>query len=228
MANIFELTGEIRNDLGRGASRRLRRADKVPAIMYGAGKPPVSLVFDHHKVMNQLRHEAFFSHILDIRIGGETEKAVLRDVQRHASKPRIQHLDFQRVSATEKLHMNVPLHFINEAIAPGVKVSGGLVSHLMSHVEVACLPADLPEYIEVDVAALDVGDVIHLSDLKLPAGVEIPALAHDDDGEHDQPVVTVYIPRAVVETEAAPAAAAAEGASAAEGAEADKKGEGAD
>ncbi len=227
MANNFELVGEIRNDVGKGASRRLRRADKVPAIMYGAGKPPVNVVFDHHKVMNQLRHEAFFSRILDIRIGSETEKAILRDVQRHASKPRIQHLDFQRVSATEKLHMHVPLHFINEDIAPGVKIGGGLVSHLMSDVEIACLPANLPEYIEVDVSALGIGDVIHLSGLKLPAGVEIPALAHED-GEHDQPVVTVYIPRAVVETEAALVVEAAAGAPAAAGAEAEKKGGDAD
>lgn len=231
MASNFELVGEIRNDTGKGASRRLRRADKVPAIMYGAGKPPVNVVFEHHNVVNHLRHEAFFSHILDIKVGNETEKAILRDVQRHPSKPRILHLDFQRVSATEKLHMRIPLHFINEDKAPGVKVGGGLVSHLMTDVEIACLPANLPEYIEVDVSALDVGDVIHLSNLKLPSGVELPALAHGDE-EHDHPVVTVYIPRAAVETEAAPAAEAAaegaEGAAPAAGGEAEKKGGGAE
>lgn len=227
MAISFELVGEIRNDTGRGASRRLRRADKVPAIVYGAGKAPVNVVFDHDSVVNHLRHEAFFSHILDIKVGGESEKAILRDVQRHPSKPRVLHMDFQRISATEKLHMRIPLHFTNEDKAPGVKVGGGLVSHLMTDVEIACLPANLPEYIEVDVSALEVGDVLHLSDLKLPSGVELPALAHDDE-EYDLPVVTIYIPRAAVEAEAAPTTAevpviGAEGAPAA-GDGAEKKG----
>ena len=213
MSNEFELVGEIRNDVGKGASRRLRRENKIPAILYGGGKDSVSMVLDHDRVVHQLEREAFFSHILDVRIGSDVEKAVLRDVQRHPHKPRLLHLDLQRVSATEKLHMHVPLHFVNENIAPGVKTGGGIVSHLMADVEIACLPSNLPEYIEVDVSGLDIGDVLHLSDLKLPQGVEIPALAHDEEGEHDQPVVTIHLPRAVVEAEeeAAPAEEAAPG-----------------
>lgn len=206
MSNEFELVAEIRTDAGKGASRRLRRSGKLPAILYGGDKEPVSIMLDHDVVVHQLEREAFFSHILDVRIGGEnTEKAILRDVQRHPHKVRLLHIDLQRVSATEKLYMHVPLHFTNEDVAPGVKQGGGIVSHLMSDVEIACLPGDLPEYIEVDVSTLNVGDVLHLSDLKLPPGVEITALAHDE-GEHDQPVVSIHLPRAAVEEEGAPEA----------------------
>ncbi|MEO7557681.1 MAG: 50S ribosomal protein L25/general stress protein Ctc [Gammaproteobacteria bacterium] len=195
MKETFELIAEQRNDMGKGASRRLRRANKIPGVIYGAGKPAQSLTLDHNAVSRHLEHEAFYSHILNVKIDGQEEKVVLRDLQRHPSKPRILHLDLQRVSATEKLRMRVPLHFIGEDIAPGVKTSGGIVSHLLSDAEVLCLAADLPEFIEVDLSELKLGDAVHLSDIKLPAGVEFVALAHDND----QSVATIHLPRAAVE-----------------------------
>ncbi|MEO5702279.1 MAG: 50S ribosomal protein L25/general stress protein Ctc [Gammaproteobacteria bacterium] len=203
MAENFELMAEQRNDLGKGASRRLRRANKIPGVIYGGEQAAQSLTLDHNAVARHLEHEAFYSHILTVMIDGQEQKAVLRDLQRHPSKPRILHLDLQRVSATEKLRMRVPLHFIGEDVAPGVKQSGGIVSHLLSDAEVLCLAADLPEFIEVDLSELKLGDAVHLSDLKLPAGVELVALTHD----HDQSVASIHLPRAAVEevkTEVAP------------------------
>jgi len=207
MKETFELIAEQRNDMGKGASRRLRRANKIPGVIYGAGKPAQSLMLDHNAVSRHLEHEAFYSHILSVKVDGQEEKAVLRDLQRHPSKPRILHLDLQRVSATEKLRMRVPLHFLGEDIAPGVKTSGGIVSHLLSDAEILCLAADLPEFIEVDLSELKLGEAVHLSDIKLPAGVELVALAHDND----QSVATIHLPRAAVE-EAKAEAAPVEGA----------------
>ncbi|HLA74863.1 MAG TPA: 50S ribosomal protein L25/general stress protein Ctc [Gammaproteobacteria bacterium] len=201
MRENFELTAETRNDKGKGASRRLRHANKVPGIMYGGGKTPANLSLDHNELIRHLEHEAFYSHILTVKVDGQEEKAVLRDLQRHPSKPRILHLDLQRVSATEKLRMRIPLHFVGTEIAPGVKQSGGIVSHLLNDVEVSCLAADLPEYIEADLTNLKLGETIHLSDLKLPQGVELVALGHAHD---DRPVATIHLPRAAVEETAAP------------------------
>jgi large subunit ribosomal protein L25 len=195
MAQNFELIAEQRNDMGKGASRRLRRANKIPGVIYGGDKGAQSLTLDHNSVARHLEHEAFYSHILTVMIDGEEQKAVLRDLQRHPSKPRILHLDLQRVSATEKLRMRVPLHFVGADIAPGVKQSGGIVSHLLNDAEVLCLAANLPEFIEVDLSELKLGDAVHLSDLKLPEGVELVALAH----EHDASVATIHLPRAAVE-----------------------------
>jgi large subunit ribosomal protein L25 len=208
MSEDFIVKAELRSDAGKGASRRLRHTGRIPAIIYGAGKDAVSLSLHHNEMMHHLEHEAFYSHILTVSINGADEKAVLKDVQRHPGKPKIMHVDFQRVSAKDKLHMHVPLHFIGEDVAPGVKIGGGIFSHLMSNIEVSCLAKDLPEYIEVDVSAMQLGDALHLSDIKLPSGVEIIALSHGED--HDLPVVSVHAPRGGAEEVEGAAAAATE------------------
>lgn len=207
MSNDFQLNAELRTDMGKGASRRLRREHRVPAIMYGGGQAPASVTLLHKDVVKSLENEAFYSHILTVNIAGKSEKAVLKALQRHPYKPIVMHMDFQRVNETDKIHMHVPLHFKGEDIAPGVKLRGGIVNHLMNNVEIHCLAKDLPEYIEVDVSPLNVGESLHLSDLKLPSGVEIPGL--EAGSEHDLPVVAIVLPRAAVEAEEAPAAAPA-------------------
>ena len=186
---IFNLDAEVRTDLGKGASRRLRREDKVPAILYGAGKEPVSLTLDHNKVIQAQEFEAFYSHVLTINVGGEKVEALVKDMQRHPFKPKVTHIDFMRVDASVKVSTNVPLHFINEDKAASIKVDGGHAEHHMMDVEVSCLPADLPEFIEVDLLNVALGDTVHLSDLTLPKGVELVELAKGED--HDQAVVTV-------------------------------------
>ena len=190
MAVNFVLNAEPRGEQGKGASRRLRREGKVPAILYGAGKEPTSICVDHNELIKQLEHEAFYSHILTVKIGSAVEKAVLRDLQRHPSRPVVLHMDLQRVAENEKLRVHVPLHFTNEANCVGVKIGGGVISHHLVEVEVQCLPKDLPEFIEVDVSNLNVGDAIHLSQLALPAGVEVVELLHGT--EHDNSVVSVH------------------------------------
>ena len=154
MAQKYDLIAEMREDQGKGASRRLRRQGLVPAIIYGAGRPPRNLAFDHNKVIKELENEAFYSSILSIKVGDKSQAAVVKDIQRHPAKRQILHMDFQRIVEDAKIRMNVPLHFIGEDVAPGVKQEGGSVSHLMTDVEVSCLPKDLPEYLEVDVAGL--------------------------------------------------------------------------
>jgi len=194
----FDLVAEPRNDKGKGASRRLRRAGRVPAILYGGGQDPQALSLDHNLLLQQLDHEAFYSHILNVQVGGKTQRAVLRDLQRHSTKPTVvMHVDLQRVSETEAIHVHVPLHFMGEDVAPGVKQAGGMVSHEAVEVEVSCLPKDLPEYIEVDVSNMNAGDSLHLSDLKVPAGVTLVELARG--AEHDLPVVSVQLRRGAVE-----------------------------
>lgn len=193
----FELDAELRQDLGKGASRRLRHVNKVPAVVYGANKEAVSITLDHNKVSQALTHEAFYSHILTLKLGKQNEQVILKAIQRHPSRSRIQHIDFLRVSADQKLRMHVPLHFTGEEKAPGMK-EGGIISHAMSDVEVSCLPANLPEYIEVDVSKLALNQVLHLTDIKLPKGVELVALAHGVE-EHDLPVVSIHMPRAMGE-----------------------------
>ncbi|MCB1734106.1 MAG: 50S ribosomal protein L25/general stress protein Ctc [Gammaproteobacteria bacterium] len=199
MSEDFIVNAVVRTDKGKGASRRLRRVEGVPAILYGGHKDPVMLTLKSNEVKKHLEHESFYSHILSVAFDGVTEKAVLRAVQRHPSKPVIMHMDFQRVSADEKLSMNVPLHFVNEDTCPGVK-AGGLVSHTVTEVAIVCLPKDLPEYIEVDMSAMNDGDVIHLSDLVMPNGVEMPELALGE--EHDHPVVSIHIRNASADDEA--------------------------
>ncbi len=188
----FTLTAEHRTDVGKGASRRLRHAGKIPAVMYGAGEDPVSLTLDHDSFMHRLEHEAFYSHILTLSVDGKTYKAVLKDLQRHPAKSRMLHADFLRVGENDVIHMSVPLHFIGEDVAPGVK-TGGLVSHLMSSVEIICKAGELPEFLEVDLSALEAGDSLHLSDIKLPAVAVIAALQHGED--HDLPVASIHMPR---------------------------------
>jgi large subunit ribosomal protein L25 len=205
----FVLTAELRNDMGKGASRRLRGAGKVPAILYGGHQEPTSITLIHNELAHQLANEAFFSHILTIKLGGNDENAIVKDVQRHPSKPVILHIDLQRVSATETIRVHVPLHFINAATAPGVKESGGVVTHNLIEAEVQCLPKNLPEFIEVDLGNMGLNEIVHLSDLKLPAGVELVELAHGEG--HDQAVASIHLPRAAKE----PTGEAAEGGEAA-------------
>jgi large subunit ribosomal protein L25 len=216
-ANKFELTAELREDVGRGASRRLRNENKVPAIIYGASEPAVSLTLNHDHVINALANEAFYSHILTLKTNKNSEKVILKDVQRDPSKPRVLHMDFLRVKADQELHMHIPLHFIGEDKAPGLK-EGGAFSHLMNDVEVVCLPADLPEYIEVDVSQLALDQTVHLSELKLPKGLRLAAFAHGVEG-HDLPVITIHIPRIIEEEVPVEAAPTEEGAAPVEGTE---------
>lgn len=221
MAISFELNAESRTDMGKGASRRLRHAGKVPAIIYGGNKDPEALTLSHNEVLRNLENEAFYSHILTVRSGANETQAILRDLQRHPSKAIIMHMDLQRVSATETLRTNVPIHIIGEDVAPGVK-EGGLVSHDLPDVEVECYPQDLPEYIEVDISALEVGDSIHLSALKVPEGVTLTELERGED--HDASVVSIHAKRVVEEIEEeAPAAETGE-----TGEEAKGEGEGED
>ena len=190
--NIFELEAESRSDMGKGASRRLRRDGKVPAIMYGAEVDPQSITLVHSEIIKRLEHEAFYSHILTVNLDGKSTKAVLRDMQRHPAKPIIMHMDFQRVDENKAIHVNVPLHFVGADVAPGVKASG-MVSHELIGVDLAVLPAHLPEFIEVDISAMNIGDALHLSDLKLP---ETGVLVELGRGEgHDLPVVSIHAPR---------------------------------
>lgn len=208
MATQFELNAELRLDQGKGASRRLRRnADKVPGIIYGGGEEPTSLSFQHNQLRKALENEAFASHILTIHVDGKKHNAVLKALQRHPYKPRILHLDLLRITGKEKINMQIPLHFTGEDVAPGVKLDNGIVSHLMSSLEIRCLPADLPEYIEVDLSNLKLDESFHLSDLKLPKGVEIVALMQGVTTESNLPVASIHMPRAVVIEDTAPVTA---------------------
>jgi len=201
MASDFELSAQLRTDLGKGASRRLRReADLVPAVLYGANQDPVSLSIAHKDLHKSCENEAFFAHIISLDVDGKKENAIIKDLQRHPAKDRIMHADFQRVRMDVEINVEVPFHFINEDKCPGVKQEGGSISHVMSTVAISCLPGDLPEYIEVDVAALNLGDAIHLSEVTLPNGVAVPELELGED--HDQVVVTVIATRATVEEDA--------------------------
>jgi len=208
MSQEFDLIAELREDQGKGASRRLRHEGKVPAIIYGAGRPPRMLAFDHNQVLQQLEQESFYSSVLTIKVGDKSQAAIVKDIQRHPSKRQVLHMDFQRIVADEKIRMNVPIHFLNQEVAVGVKQGGGSVSHLMSDVEVICLPKDLPEYLEVDIANLGLNEMIHLSEIKLPAGVEIPELAQGP--EHDHAVVSIHPTRARADADEEEAEAAAE------------------
>ncbi|MGY6278328.1 50S ribosomal protein L25/general stress protein Ctc [Methylomonas sp. MgM2] len=188
MANVFEFVAEARSASGSSAAKAIRRQGKVPAVMYGGNAEPEMLVLDHNEVLKHLVHEAVYSHVLDVKVDGKTEKAVLKHIQRHPAKSQILHIDFLRVDESHKLKVHVPLHFVNEATAIGVK-KGGVINHAMTDVEVLCMPSVLPGYIEVDMANVDLGEILHLSDLVLPAGVEIPEL--QQGAEHDHPVVQV-------------------------------------
>ena len=191
MKEEFNLVAEMREDQGKGASRRLRRQGKVPAIIYGGGRPPRALLFDHNKVLHQLDHEAFYSSILTIKVGDQSQAAILKDVQRHPAKRQVMHMDLQRVVEDEKIRMHIPIHIVGEEKAPGVKLGGGSVMRIMTEVEVSCLPRDLPEYFEVDISHMELDDMLHLSDIKVPEGVEITQLQHGE--EHDHAIVSVHL-----------------------------------
>ncbi|HUO67880.1 MAG TPA: 50S ribosomal protein L25/general stress protein Ctc [Gammaproteobacteria bacterium] len=188
---VFELPVEPRAQVGRTGSRRLRKAGKVPAVVYGGGEQPESMVLDHNALSRQMSREAFFTSILTLKIGAKSQQVVVKDVQRHPVKPLIMHMDFQRIREDEEITLSVPIHFLNEVNAKGVKDQGGVVDHLLSEVEVECLPRYLPEYLEIDVTALELNQIYHLSDIKLPEGVSLVALKHG----HDEPVVAVNPPR---------------------------------
>ncbi|MBS4097796.1 MAG: 50S ribosomal protein L25/general stress protein Ctc [Sulfuricella sp.] len=177
----IEINANKRDGQGTGASRRLRRAGRVPGIVYGGAKEAQSIDMDHKELFFGLKNEAAHSSVLMLNLGGEKEMVLLRDYQMHPYKPLVLHVDFQRVDAGHKIHVKVPLHFKNADLAPGVKLGGGVVSHLLTEVDVVCLPADLPEYIDVDLSTLEAGHTIHLSQLSLSAGVEIPALTRGED-----------------------------------------------
>jgi len=204
MSVSFELEAVSRSDTGKGASRRLRKTGMVPGIVYGAGKDPEMISVVHNELIQHLDHEAFYSHILTLKVDGSPQSVVLKDLHRHPAKPFILHLDLLRVSDNEKIKMHVPLHFLNEAKAVGVK-AGGLLSREITDVEVSCLPKDLPEFIEVDVMNLDVGESIHLSEIKLPEGVEILQLGLGED--HDAAVVAIHAARGSKEEDEGEAAA---------------------
>ncbi|MET1218580.1 MAG: 50S ribosomal protein L25/general stress protein Ctc [Glaciecola sp.] len=186
---IFNLEAQVRTDLGKGASRRLRREDKVPAILYGADKEPVSLTLAHNKLVQASEFEAFYSHVLTLDIAGEKVEAIVKDMQRHPYKPKILHVDFLRVDANKSVHTIVPVHYINEETAPAIKTQGGHAEHHIAEIEVACLPGNLPEFIEVDLTDVELGQTLHLSDVKFPEGVSSVELAKGES--HDLAVVTI-------------------------------------
>jgi large subunit ribosomal protein L25 len=194
MSNEFDLNATARNDLGKGASRRLRRlADEVPAIIYGGNKKPQSIAIPHKDLMKAISNEAFFAHIITLHVDGKKEQVVIKDLQRHPAKPRLMHADFQRVSAKQTIHVKVPVHILNEEKCKGVKTGGGSLLRTITELEVVCLPKDLPEYLEVDVADLGVGEAIHISQISFPKGVSSVDLTHGADADHA--VVTVQAPR---------------------------------
>lgn len=211
MSDVFHLTANVRTERGKADSRRMRRLDgRIPAVVYGADKAPESISLGHQEVSLALRNEAVYSHILKLDIDGNEEQVVLKDLKRHPSKPLILHVDFLRVSAKEKLTMNVPIHFVGEEDAPGLK-AGGVLTKNITEIEIRCLPANLPEYLELNISALEMDAVLHISDLPLPKGVELTIQELDD--EHNQAVVAIHEPkvsREDIEADAAEAEAAAE------------------
>jgi len=193
MSQDFDLIADFRQDQGKGASRRLRRQGKVPAIIYGGGRPPRSLSFDHNKLLHQMESESFYSSVLSVKVGDKSQQAIVKDIQRHPAKRQVLHIDLQRILEDEEIRMNVPVHFLGEDVAPGVK-AGGSVSKLMTEVEITCLPKHLPEYFEVDISELELDQMLHLSDIKAPEGVEIVELTHGEG--HDQPIVMIQVIKA--------------------------------
>ena len=195
----YEIKAESRTELGKGASRRLRRSGRIPGTVYGASKEPQSISLSHDEVLHQLDREAFYSSVLTLNVDSQSEQVVVKDLQRHPYKPDILHIDFQRIDEKQKITMRVPLHFINEQQCVGVKSGGGVISRIMTELEISCLPGDLPEYIDVDMADLELGDSVHLSDIVLPEGVEIYALL--SGGDASASVATVSLPKGILEEE---------------------------
>ncbi len=214
MRIAFELSAEPRNDQGKGASRRLRHSGKVPAILYGAHAEPTRLALEHHKLLALVSDEKFYSSIINIQVGAQQQPVIVKDVQMHPARNAVVHVDLQRVLEHEKIRLHLPIHFRGEAAAPGIKTQGGVVSHHMADMEVVCLPKDLPEHIELDLSGMSLNDTLYVSDIKVPPGVTISALAHGAN----PPVVSIHAPRVAepepeaVEAAAAAAAAPVEGA----------------
>ncbi|SDW07537.1 50S ribosomal protein L25/general stress protein Ctc [Nitrosomonas oligotropha] len=194
----IEISAGKRTLQGKGASRRLRGSGKVPAVIYGGDQEAQSIEMDHNDLYHKLKLEAFHASVLTLDVAGKKEPVLLRDIQMHPYKQQVLHVDFQRVDKNKKIHMKVPLHFINAEVAPGVKTSGGIVSHILTEVDISCLPDDLPEFISVDLAELTAGHTLHLSDLVMPKGVETVALSKGEN----LPVATIVIPRSVLSDEA--------------------------
>ena len=191
----IEINANVRELKGTGASRRLRHAGKTPGVLYGGDKEATSLEIDSKELFMQFRHEAFHASILTLNLAGKKEAVILRDFQMHPVRNNIVHIDFQRINENEKISVKVPFHFINEETAPGVKLEGGLISHIMTEIDISCLPKDLPQYIEVDMSALSIGDWIHLSEVKVPEGVELTTLSD----ENDPAITSISKPKLVVE-----------------------------
>ncbi|MCK4676277.1 MAG: 50S ribosomal protein L25/general stress protein Ctc [Gammaproteobacteria bacterium] len=206
----------MREDQGKGASRRLRHANVLPAIVYGAGKGPVSITLQQKDIQHKLPDESFYSQVLSLNIEGKAEDVLIRDIQHHPYKMEVMHMDFIRIDAKKVVHVFSQLHFSGEDVAPGAKTEDGVVNHIITEVEVECLPKDIPEFIAVDLSEMHVGDIIHLSDLKLPEGVEILALKQGE--EHDTAVVGMHVRKVIEEIEdEAPEAPETEGDAAEEG-----------
>jgi large subunit ribosomal protein L25 len=186
-ASSFEVNAQLRTDSGKGASRRLRRAGQIPGIVYGAHKDPTSISVFHHELIHSLENEGFYSNLLTLKLDGKDETVVLKDLQRHPAKPFLLHVDFQRVQADEKIRLHVPLHFINEATCPGIKL-GGQISHVATDLEISCLPKDLPEFIEIDLGEMEIGAILHASEVVLAEGVEL--VSHE--GHEDPIIVTIH------------------------------------
>ena len=196
MADEFDLIAELRDDKGKGASRLLRREGKVHAILYGRGRPPRNLAFDHNRVIQQLENESFYSSVLSVKVGDKEQAVILKDLQRHPAKRQILHMDLQRIREDEEIRMNVPIHLVGADVAVGVKQGGGTVSQMRNEVEVVCLPKHLPEYLEIDISELGLDEYRYMSDIPLPEGVEIPELAQEV--EQVQPIVSIHIIKEVV------------------------------
>src|SRR5690606_30101970 len=219
MRKTYDIVAETRNDQGKGASRRLRRAAKVPAILYGGKGEPTAVMLDQLKLLNVIGDEKFYSSIINLKLDGADQQAVVKDVQMHPAKNQVLHVDLQRVLADQAIRINLPIHFLNAGSAPGVKLQGGLVSHLKTEVEISCLPKDLPESLEVDMSQMNLNDTIFLKDLQLPEGVTLPELAQG----RNPPLVSIHPPRVEEPEPAAAEAAPAAGAAPAAAKEGDKK-----
>ena len=204
MSTKYQLEAEMREDLGKGASRRLRRVNKIPAVLYGAGRPAWSLTLKENQLMRNLQEEAFYAAIIDLTLDGKVQKVFLRDLQRHPAKPFVLHVDLQRVRDDVEMTVVLPLHYLNEDTAPGVKMEGGQVLRNAVDIEISCLPGVLPEFIEVDLGEMKLGDSLHLSSIKLPEGVVSTQLSYGED--HDQPIVSIVSPKAEKVEEGAPEA----------------------
>ncbi|HET8765399.1 MAG TPA: 50S ribosomal protein L25/general stress protein Ctc [Rhodanobacter sp.] len=213
MAKVHEIKAESRKDEGKGASRRLRRASYVPGVVYGAGKPAENIQVEHNTILLAAKNEWFFSSLLDLNVDGKVQKVLLRDWQKHPFKQLMMHVDFLRIDENAKLRVNVPLHFLNKELSPAAKTAGVVITHNLNEVEVYCLPKDLPEHIEVDLAELKLGDIVHLSQLKLPADVQLVQLHLGE--AHDAAVVTAAMAKVEVEETPAPAEGDAAAAAAA-------------